>query len=108
MRLPLATLLILALPLAAWAHSGRTNAEGCHNDNKNGGYHCHNKKTETKSATKTTAKTAARKKAKTDYDCEHFKTQKEAQKFYERNGGPLIDPHDLDRDEDGIACESLK
>lgn len=24
------------------AHSGRTNAQGCHNDRKNGGYHCHN------------------------------------------------------------------
>lgn len=22
-------------------HSGRTNKSGCHNDNKNGGYHCH-------------------------------------------------------------------
>lgn len=25
----------------AWAHSGGLNAEGCHNDRKNGGYHCH-------------------------------------------------------------------
>ena len=24
------------------AHSGRTNSSGCHNDRKNGGYHCHN------------------------------------------------------------------
>jgi len=24
------------------AHSGRTNSAGCHNDKKNGGYHCHN------------------------------------------------------------------
>ena len=23
------------------AHSGGLNAEGCHNDRKNGGYHCH-------------------------------------------------------------------
>jgi len=23
------------------SHSGRTNSEGCHNDNINGGYHCH-------------------------------------------------------------------
>lgn len=26
----------------AGAHSGRTNSAGCHNDNINGGYHCHN------------------------------------------------------------------
>lgn len=25
----------------AWAHSGRTDKNGCHNDNKNGGRHCH-------------------------------------------------------------------
>jgi hypothetical protein len=25
----------------AWAHGGGLNAEGCHNDRKNGGYHCH-------------------------------------------------------------------
>ena len=24
------------------AHGGRTNASGCHNDRKRGGYHCHN------------------------------------------------------------------
>jgi hypothetical protein len=24
------------------AHGGRTNASGCHNDRKSGGYHCHN------------------------------------------------------------------
>ena len=26
---------------AAVAHGGGLNAEGCHNDRKNGGYHCH-------------------------------------------------------------------
>ncbi|WP_455853876.1 DUF1283 domain-containing protein [Pantoea endophytica] len=26
------------------AHPGRTNSEGCHNDRKNGGYHCHGAK----------------------------------------------------------------
>lgn len=29
------------LPTVAWGHGGRTNAQGCHNDRKNGGYHCH-------------------------------------------------------------------
>lgn len=24
------------------AHGGRTNSQGCHNDNVRGGYHCHN------------------------------------------------------------------
>ncbi|TMO25579.1 MULTISPECIES: YHYH domain-containing protein [unclassified Pseudoalteromonas] len=26
------------------AHSGRTNASGCHTNHSNGSYHCHNKK----------------------------------------------------------------
>ncbi len=30
---------LLALP--AWAHGGGLDANGCHNDRKNGGYHCH-------------------------------------------------------------------
>lgn len=25
----------------SYAHSGRTNSEGCHRDRKHGGYHCH-------------------------------------------------------------------
>jgi hypothetical protein len=33
---------LLLLPTIAFAHGGRTNAAGCHNDNKRGGYHCHN------------------------------------------------------------------
>ena len=34
--------LFLSLPFVAFAHSGRTNAQGCHKDNINGGRHCHN------------------------------------------------------------------
>lgn len=26
----------------SFAHSGRTNSDGCHNNRKTGGYHCHN------------------------------------------------------------------
>lgn len=36
--------LFLAITLitsAAIAHSGGTDANGCHYDRKNGGYHCH-------------------------------------------------------------------
>ncbi len=42
-----------------------------------------------------------------DKDCKHFSTQKKAQKFFKKNGGPNQDPHGLDGDGDGIACESL-
>ena len=43
-----------------------------------------------------------------DKDCSDFKTWREAQKFYKRHGGPQRDPHRLDGDHDGIACESLR
>jgi hypothetical protein len=34
------------ISISIFAHSGRTNSQGCHNDRKNGGYHCHNSGTE--------------------------------------------------------------
>ena len=35
-----------------------------------------------------------------------FSSQAEAQAFYEAAGGPAEDPHRLDGDHDGVACES--
>ena len=43
-----------------------------------------------------------------DRDCSHFRTWREAQDFYIANGGPKRDPHYLDADRDGIACETLR
>ena len=42
-----------------------------------------------------------------DRDCSDFDTQRQAQRFFRRHGGPRRDPHNLDGDNDGIACESL-
>lgn len=42
-----------------------------------------------------------------DKDCGDFKTQKGAQDFFIEAGGPQKDPHGLDADGDGVACESL-
>lgn len=42
-----------------------------------------------------------------DRDCSDFSTQREAQLFFLREGGPSNDYHGLDRDNDGVACESL-
>lgn len=41
-----------------------------------------------------------------DRNCSDFSTWEEAQAFFE-SAGPG-DPHGLDRDNDGIACESLR
>lgn len=42
-----------------------------------------------------------------DRDCDDFTTHAEAQAFFEAAGGPTSDPHQLDNDGDGIACENL-
>ncbi len=60
------------------------------------------------------ADAAARTKARAvarpikNYNCSDFKTHAEAQKFFIANGGPKKDPHGLDHDKDGVACEALK
>lgn len=40
-----------------------------------------------------------------DRNCTDFASNLEAQQFFVNNGGPARDPHDLDRDGDGYACE---
>lgn len=42
-----------------------------------------------------------------DKDCGDFKTHDEAQAFFITQGGPSSDPHKLDYDKDGVACETL-
>ncbi|WP_424691796.1 DUF1283 domain-containing protein [Erwinia sp.] len=42
----LVLLLSLLVTSLATAHSGRTNAEGCHNNRKTGDYHCHGGKSQ--------------------------------------------------------------
>ena len=43
-----------------------------------------------------------------DKDCSDFSSWRQAQKFYKKHGGPRYDPHRLDADHDGIACEDLR
>ena len=43
--------------------------------------------------------------ARGDKDCSDFPSQKAAQIFFLKHGGPRYDPDRLDADHDGIACE---
>jgi Skp family chaperone for outer membrane proteins len=43
-----------------------------------------------------------------DKDCADFNTWRQAQNFYKKHGGPRYDPHRLDADRDGVACEDLR
>ena len=40
-----------------------------------------------------------------DKDCADFKSQRAAQFFFLKHGGPRQDPDRLDGDDDGVACE---
>ncbi|KAB2809609.1 hypothetical protein F9L07_21650 [Pimelobacter simplex] len=51
--------------------------------------------------------TSAPAHARADRDCSDFPNQAAAQAFYTANGGPASDPHRLDAEGDGIACETL-
>jgi hypothetical protein len=43
-KIGFAILIVLLIPLDTFAHSGGTDAKGCHKNRKTGDYHCHNKK----------------------------------------------------------------
>ncbi|WP_110279410.1 excalibur calcium-binding domain-containing protein [Loktanella sp. PT4BL] len=82
-------------PNFALAHSGGLNAQGCHAGSQP--YHCHRSQAAPRPAPSRTSG---------DRDCSDFRTWREAQAFYENAGRG--DPHRLDADNDGIACESLR
>jgi len=104
----------------AFAHGGGLDSYGCHHDRKRGGYHCHrgplagqyfSSKAEMLRALRGRSSTYDSRKSyysnPNDKDCSDFSTWEEAQQFFIDNGGPEKDPHRLDMDNDGIACESL-
>lgn len=60
--------LVCFLAFNSSAHSGRTNSEGCHNDRKNGGYHCHGAKTKSYTSQSTSIITATSPPILTSYN----------------------------------------
>lgn len=46
-------------------------------------------------------------KATDEYNCDDFKTQPQAQKFYDNAGGVSKDTNRLDGDKNGVACQDL-
>ncbi len=103
-------LLTVAWATGASAHGGGLNAEGCHTNRKTGAYHCHRGSADRPRARRTPTPRAfgfsGSPNAAGDRDCSDFRTWREAQDFYERAGPG--DPHRLDADNDGIACEALR
>lgn len=99
LRAILAALLALTLLSAESiaAHPGGVNKQGCHNDRKNGSYHCH-------SRPGTSKKPPPPRRSNGSV---YFSSCKEAHAAGYRNikrGQPGYRAG-LDRDDDGIACE---
>lgn len=92
---------VLAAPFAVAAHPGGLNAEGCHNDRKNGGYHCHRGS----SGNRKSSPPSSRPRADPSGAFPNCSAARAAGRSNIRAGEPGYGQH-LDRDGDGVACES--
>ena len=115
--LSIGVILFSAMQAPALAHSGGTDVAGCYTNKKTGEYHCHggaktkSAKTEAKSSARVNANTVAKgmECASNLYNCSDFSSHSQAQGVYESCLQQVGDDvHDLDRDNDGVACESLQ
>jgi hypothetical protein len=95
---------LTAAPMSADAHGGGLNAAGCHNDRKNGGYHCH-RAPASRAAPASNLNSTGRsnlRSGETYYaNCSEARAAGAAPV---RRGDPGYAPH-LDRDSDGVGCE---
>lgn len=91
---------------AAWAHPGGLNSEGCHNDRKNGGYHCHRGggNGSTRSGPRSEARGLMGSGTSSGGAFRNCTEARAAGKAPVRRGQPGYGPH-LDRDGDGVGCE---
>jgi hypothetical protein len=84
--------------LPAAAHPGGLNSEGCHNNRKTGGYHCHRGS----SASPSRALRAVSNSSNREFaNCSQARAAGAAPV---REGDPGYGRH-LDRDGDGVGCE---
>lgn len=105
--------LLVWLPPSVVAHSGRTNGEGCHNDHKNGGYHCHRapaRPAPTGRLVPAPPQKLAPQQARPTAspvryaNCNAARAAGAAPVY---RGDPGYGPH-LDRDNDGVGCEPYR
>ena len=95
----LASSLSVCVPVApATGHPGGLNAEGCHNNRKTGGYHCHRGPSASPSTALRDVSTSPRREFA---NCSRARAAEAAPV---RVGDPGYGRH-LDRDGDGIGCE---
>lgn len=99
---------VAVLAPVAQAHPGGLDANGCHNDRRNGGYHCHRGPSATPPRQATPVQSLRGQPAReTGEGRRPFRNCAEARAAGAapvRRGEPGYGPH-LDRDNDGIGCE---
>ncbi|MET0328764.1 MAG: excalibur calcium-binding domain-containing protein [Luteimonas sp.] len=107
-------LLVLALTTGAvHAHGGGLDRHGCHNDRKNGGYHCHRAPAGAvpPSDALQPGRVAPARQSSSPRRAPHvFRNCAEARAAGAapvRRGDPGYGPH-LDRDNDGVGCEPYR
>ena len=97
-----AAAIALAVPAAVAAHPGGLNAEGCHNDRKNGGYHCHRESSGSRSSSRSQGLRSQTPSSGRAYaNCSEARAAGAAPV---RQSDPGYGRH-LDRDGDGVGCE---
>ena len=99
---------LVVLSEAASAHGGGLNAEGCHHDRKNGGYHCHRAAAPRPSANNFNPTPAPEHRRARDAGAATYYANCSAARAAGaapvRRGDPGYGGH-LDRDGDGVGCE---
>ena len=93
---------MVAVPMVAVAHPGGLNSEGCHNDRKNGGYHCHRTGSGSRHASPNRPPQPLLGNTGRAYP--NCAAARAAGAAPVRRGEPGYGTH-LDRDYDGIGCE---
>lgn len=102
--LVVATLLAspVLVPALAFAHGGGLNSEGCHNNRKTGGYHCHRGPSASAPSPKRYgALSSGSPSGRAFANCSAARAAGAAPV---RRGDPGYESH-LDRDNDGVGCE---
>ncbi|MGO4409450.1 excalibur calcium-binding domain-containing protein [Brevundimonas sp. M-11_2] len=95
---------ILAMPVAASAHPGGLNAEGCHNNRKTGDYHCHGGGRSSSSPARPQGLLGSAPLKRDGGAYANCAEARAAGATPIRRGQPGYGPH-LDRDGDGVGCE---
>jgi hypothetical protein len=109
----LAAAIVLGGPAAALAHPGGVNAEGCHNERKTGGYHCHRERaragggSQSDGMVRFSAPGGGRSGAAPRDAYANCAAARAAGAAPVRRGQPGYGAH-LDRDGDGVGCEPYR